>query len=120
MFALHHGSSARNACFLATSYLYLLPLYLLDDVIGCRNSFTYKKTAPISFREWITVREPQVLLLKHPFGTYGISRIAEGTHEYNMSRGVHGVNVSREFIYNLCAQHFYRVIHTDNSVELPP
>ena len=79
---------------------YKLPLalypYLLDDVVGCLNSVTNKKYNPLSPREWITGRKPQVLLhLKHSFGTFGIAHIAKGTREDNLSRGVHSVIVGR-------------------------
>ena len=106
---------------------YKLPLalypYVLDDVIGRLNSVTNKKSTPLSPSEWITGRKPQVLLLKHPFGTYGIAHIAKGTRKDNMSRGVHGVLVGRDWnsknsfkVYVLSTS---TVIHTDKFVELP-
>ena len=106
---------------------YKLPLalypYLLDDVIGCLNSVTNKKSNPLSPQEWITGRKSQVLLLKQSIGTYGIAHIAKGTRKDNMSRGVHSVIVGRDLnsknsfkVYMLSTS---TVIHTDKFVELP-
>ena len=106
---------------------YKLPLalypYLLDDVIGCLNSVTNKKSNPLSPQEWITGRKSQVLLLKQSIGTYGIAHIAKGTRKDNMSRGVHSVIVGHDLnsknsfkVYMLSTS---TVIHTDKFVELP-